>query len=133
LVRRLSNRKMAGRFSICFYNFLESRSTLGEPQLGDTSHVSNAEPARRQGRNIIKIRHTRELRGRSEQYAGVYEIDCSNCKCRGRSNSIKRSDSILVCRFQPAAWCVPGLAGSMVCGLAQRVTRSRHSRRCDKS
>ena len=26
---------MAGRFSVCVYNFLETRSTLGEPQLAD--------------------------------------------------------------------------------------------------
>jgi hypothetical protein len=26
---------MAGRFSICVYNFFETRSTLGEPQLAD--------------------------------------------------------------------------------------------------
>ena len=27
---------MAGRFGICVYNFLETRSTLGEPQLADS-------------------------------------------------------------------------------------------------
>ena len=31
---------MAGRFSVCVYNFLETRSTLGEPQLGDKSCLS---------------------------------------------------------------------------------------------
>ena len=30
---------MAGRFSVCVYNFLETRSTLGEPQLADKSRL----------------------------------------------------------------------------------------------
>src|SRR5260370_16058224 len=54
-------------------------------------------------------------------------------KCRRRNNSIKRSDSVLVCRVQPAARYAFGLTGSMVCYVGQQVTRSRKSRRFDKS
>ena len=39
----------------------------------------------------------------------------------GETIPFKRSDSVLVCRVQPAARCAFGLAGSMVCCLAQRV------------
>src|SRR5882724_12027480 len=51
----------------------------------------------------------------------------------GETIPLKRSDSVLVCRVQPAAGYASRFTGSVVCCLAQRMTTSRKFIRIDKS
>ena len=128
---------MAGWFTVCLYNFLETRSTLGEPQLAGgivLKHVILKTPLPRaacdaRARRLHKESpvsskrpDTRAIAVRSEQYAEVYESDCSNCKCRRRNNFIKRTNSVLVRRVQSASRYISRLIRSMVCHVVERVT-----------
>ena len=128
---------MAGWFTVCLYNFLETRSTLGEPQLAGgivLKHVILKTPRPRaacdaRARRLHKESpvsskrpDTRAIAVRSEPYAGGYESDCSKWKCRRRNNFIKRIDSVLVRRVQSASRYISGLIGSMDCHLVERLT-----------
>ena len=59
LVRRFSNQGMASRFSICVYNFLGARSTLGEPQLADKYCVRTGPRSRETSRRVAAIAGSR--------------------------------------------------------------------------
>ena len=121
MVRGFSNRRMAGRFSVCVYNFLETRSTLGESQLANKCRLI-ARAINIQTSDLNKPIDTRAIAVRSEPYAGGYESDCSNCKCRRRNNFIKRTNSVLVRRVQSASRYISRLIRSMVCHVVERVT-----------
>ena len=137
MVCRFFNYRIAGQFSVCVYNFLETRSTMGEPQLADSivlKHVALETVRPRAACDATARRRHKEspvssnnpAHAQSERpirtIAGVYENDRSNCKCRRGNNSIKRTDLVLVRCVQPATWYTFGLIGSMVCYLAERVT-----------
>ena len=52
---------MAGRFSVCVYNFLETRSTLGEPQLADKCRLRGRAIKSAKRRDFNKQSDTRAI------------------------------------------------------------------------
>ena len=50
---------MAGRFSVCVYNFLDKRTTLGEPQLADKRFVKQGAKDFDSRRQIVAVKNSK--------------------------------------------------------------------------
>src|SRR4029079_4486659 len=102
---------MARRFTVCVYNFLETRSMLGESQLANKSCLI-ARAINIQTSDFDKPTDTRAIAVRSEPYAGGYESDCSNRRCRRGDKFIERTNSVLVRRVESTSRYISGIIRS---------------------
>ena len=59
MVCRFPNRRMADRFSVCVYNFLDKRTTLGEPQLADKRFVKQGTRGFDSRRQIVPVKNSK--------------------------------------------------------------------------
>jgi len=94
---------------------------LGESQLANKSCLI-ARAINIQTSDFDKPTDTRAIAVRSEPYAGGYESDCSNRRCRRGDKFIERTNSVLVRRVESTSRYISGIIRSLDCHLVERVT-----------